>query len=80
MDNIYIYTDDIAIVVKFKRSKKCIGFYYVVVSLDAADEEKSANTDGCNNGGYDDVLRREDFAPFAMVGCFYHEYIILLLA
>ena len=48
VDNFYIHTYDFAVVIKFKRRKKSISFYNVVVSFDIAHQEKGTNPH-CNN-------------------------------
>ena len=57
MNNIYIYAYYLAVVVKFKRGKKGIGLYDVVVGFGTLDEEIDHNT------GKNKREAHEDFGP-----------------
>ena len=56
MNDIYIYANNFAVIVKFKWGKECVCFYYVVVGFYTVDKKESAdngenNDEYCNDGG-----------------------------
>ena len=56
MNDIYVYANNFAAIVKFKWGKECVCFYYVVVGFYTVDKKESAdngenNDEYCNDGG-----------------------------
>ncbi len=51
MNDIYIYADNFAVIVKFKWGKECVCFYDIIVGFYVADKKESADN-GENNDGY----------------------------
>ena len=76
MNDIYIYANNFAVIVKFKWGKECVCFYDIIVGFYAADKKESADDGDSDNKKCNDGGEWDGYAMSTSVRFFSHNLII----